>query len=165
MIGFDAVALYPSMKEQNTAKICREQLAEIVGNGDIDLKGIDMEQVTLYIRMNKNLTSNLGKLWKYLPCRKKRGGVEPGMNSEGVAKGKEDNDQWWWPKGEIPKEDRVQLIGRMLEIGVRVMFRNLIYSFGGEQYLQEEGGPIGVRGTCAVSKLVTRDFCQKLRRI
>ena len=87
------------------------------------------------------------------------------MSSEGVAKGKEDNDQWWWPKGEIPKEDRVQLIGRMLEIGVRVMFRNLIYSFGGEQYLQEEGGPIGVRGTCAVSKLVTRDFCQKLRRI
>ena len=63
------------MKEQNTAKICREQLTDIVGNGDIELKGIDMEQVTLYIRMNKNLTSNLGKLWKYLPCRKKRGGV------------------------------------------------------------------------------------------
>ena len=73
--------------------------------------------------------------------------------------------QWWCPKGEIPKEDKVQLIGRMLEIGIRVMFRNLIYSFGGEQYLQEEGGPIGMRGTCAVSKLVTRDFCKKLRRI
>ena len=53
----------------------------------------------------------------------------------------------------------------MLEIGIRVMFKNLIYSFGGENYLQKEGGPIGVRGTGAVSKLITRDFCIKLRKI
>ena len=91
MIGFDAVALYPSMKERNTARVCREQLVNIVGNGDIQLKGIDMEQVTLYIRMNKNLTNNIGRLWKYLPFRKKTGGVEPGMASEGAKKVKGEN--------------------------------------------------------------------------
>ena len=120
MIGFDAVALYPSMKERNTANICKNQLVDIVGKGDIELKGIDMEQVTLYIRMNKNLTSNLGKLWKYLPFRKKSGGTEPGMNSVGAKQGKKNNTQWCWPKVEIPDNDRTELIGRMLEIGVRV---------------------------------------------
>ena len=165
MIGFDAVALYPSMKEKNTARICREQLVDIVGGGDIELKGVDMEQVTLYVRMNKNLTSNLGRLWRYLPYRKKVGGVEPGMSSDGAKQGRKENSQWYWPKGEIPTKDRIELVGRMLEIGIRIMFKNLVYSFGGEYYLQEEGGPIGMRGTGAVSRLITRDFCMKLKRI
>ena len=165
MIGFDAVALYPSMKEQNTARICREQLVDIVKGGDMTIQGIDIEKVTMYIRINRKMTSNIGKLWKYLPYRKKKGGVEPGMNSRGVKQNNEDNDQWIWPKREVPEADRTELIGIMLEIGVRIMFRNLIYSFGGEYYLQTEGGPIGIRGTGAVSKLVTRDFCQKLKRV
>ena len=41
----------------------------------------------------------------------------------------------------------------------------MVYSFGGEDYLQTEGGPIGVRGTGAVSRLTTRDFCRKLKNI
>ena len=124
-----------------------------------------MKQVALYVRINKHLTSNLGTLWKVLPFRSRTGGVEPGMSSKGVKGNQEDNDQWIWPKREPTEEEKKELIGRMLEIGVRVMFRNLIYTFGGEHYLQEEGGPIGVRGTGAVSKLTTRDFCKKLRRI
>ena len=139
------------MKEKNTARVCREQLTEILGKGDIKLNGIDMEQVTLYVRMNKNLTSNIGRLWRYLPFRKKTGGVEPGMASDGAKKTKGENEQWLWPKGEIPEKERIELIGVMLEIGVRVLFKNLVYSFGGEHYLQKEGGPIGVRGTGAVS--------------
>ena len=133
--------------------------------GDVTIKGIDIEKVTMYIRMNRKMTSNIGKLWRYLPYRKKKGGVEPGMNSRGVKQDNEDNDQWIWPKVEIPEQDRTELIGVMLEIGIRVMFRNLVYSFGGEYYLQTEGGPIGIRGTGAVSKLITRDFCQKLKRV
>ena len=53
MIGFDAVALYPSMKAMNTARICRDQVVEIVGKGDVKLKGLDMKKVALYVRMNK----------------------------------------------------------------------------------------------------------------
>ena len=119
MIGFDAVALYPSMKEKNTASICKEQIVDIMGKGDIDLKGIDMEQVTLYIRMNKNLTSNLGRLWRYLPFGKKTGGVEPGMASIGARKSKEGNTQWCRLLTEVLIQQQpgvVQKIGRDTEL-------------------------------------------------
>ena len=164
IIGFDAVALYPSMKARETAKVCREEVIEILNEGEMKVEGLDMNKVTLYIRMNKHLTGDLKELWRYLPFRKKVGGVEPGMSSKGVKEDTE-NEQWCWPKAEITEKVRIELIGRMVEIGVRVMFENLVYSFGGENYLQTEGGPIGIRGTGAVAKLRTRSFCKKLKRV
>ena len=164
IIGFDAVALYPSMKARETAKVCREEVIEILNEGEMKVEGLDMNKVTLYIRMNKHLTGDLKELWRYIPFRKKVGGVEPGMSSKGVKEDTE-NEQWCWPKAEITEKVRIELIGRMVEIGVRVMFGNLVYSFGGENYLQTEGGPIGIRGTGAVAKLRTRSFCKKLKRV
>ena len=40
MIGFDAVALYPSMSAKNTARICREQVVDIMEKGDIKIEGL-----------------------------------------------------------------------------------------------------------------------------
>ena len=164
MIGFDAVALYPSMSAKNTARICKEQAVDIMSKGNINVEGLDMRKVTLYVRINKNKTGDLSKLWGLLPFRKKVGGVEPGMSSKGV-KGGEPEEQWSWPRREPTKQEKIELVGRMIEIGIRVLFENLVYSFGGEDYIQTEGGPIGVRGTGAVAKLVTRDFCMKLKNI
>ena len=34
------------------------------------------------------------------------------------------------------------------------MFETHLYSFGGKFYKQRKGGPIGLRGTCAIARLV-----------
>ena len=83
--------------------------------------------------------------------QKKAGGVEPGMSLKGVTGGGEPEEQWNWSRREPTPQEKIELIGRMVEIGVRILFENLVYSFGGESYIQTEGGPIGVRGTGAFS--------------
>ena len=41
------------------------------------------------------------------------------------------------------------------------MFRKHFYTFGGKNFLQSEGGPIGLRGTCAVARVIMQIFDRK----
>ena len=54
---------------------------------------------------------------------------------------------------------------RVAEIGVRVLFENFTYRWGGETYKQSSGGPIGCRVTMAVSRLVMQDWAEKYTEI
>ena len=53
----------------------------------------------------------------------------------------------------------------MAEIGVRVLWSNFTYEFGGEIFLQMEGGPIGARVTMAASRLVMQEWAEGFREI
>ena len=52
------------------------------------------------------------------------------------------------------------LVARVCEIGVRTIFQNFIYSFGGHNFIQMLGGPIGARVTMAAAKLVMQDWAE-----
>ena len=39
-------------------------------------------------------------------------------------------------------------------IAVECLFTTHLYTFGGEIFKQLDGGPIGLRGTCAIARLV-----------
>ena len=41
------------------------------------------------------------------------------------------------------------------------MFKRHFYNFGGRTYQQDGGGPIGLRGTCAVARLIMQIFYKK----
>ena len=41
------------------------------------------------------------------------------------------------------------------------MFKKHFYTFGGRTYHQSEGGPIGLRGTCAVARIIMQIFDRK----
>ena len=53
----------------------------------------------------------------------------------------------------------------MVSLATRAMFRNHFYKFGGVMYHQSKGGPIGLRGTCAVARLVMQMFDDKWGKI
>ena len=53
----------------------------------------------------------------------------------------------------------------MLEIAIRTLWENYSYRFGGEIYLQKEGGPIGQRPTMAASRIVMNDFFKRYHEI
>ena len=41
-----------------------------------------------------------------------------------------------------------------VSLATKAMFNHHYYQFGGTTFRQSEGGPIGLRGTCAVARLV-----------
>ena len=48
------------------------------------VEGANYKQVAKNVRMGKELTVPLGKLWRLMPFRKKVGGKEPGFKSKEV---------------------------------------------------------------------------------
>ena len=50
------------------------------------------------------------------------------------------------------------IVAEVVSIAVRVMFQTHQYTFGGEYFQQNDGGPIGLRGTCAVARVVMAMF-------
>ena len=53
------------------------------------------------------------------------------------------------------------MVGMIAEIGVRVLWENYCYDFGGKTFKQKEGGPIGQRPTMAASRIIMTDFFVK----
>ena len=77
-------------------------------------------------------------------------------NPQGPSSG--DEIQWVFPRVYLTENEKKLIIATVAEIGVRVMFRTHVYQFGGVYYHQLSGGPIGLRSTCAVARVVMGDW-------
>ena len=72
-------------------------------------------------------------------------------------RGKQRGDQEQWEfRGDIILEDweMKQILAEVIKLATITMFKKHYYSFGGKKYNQKGGGPIGLRGTCAVARLI-----------
>ena len=65
----------------------------------------------------------------------------------------------------MTEADKTNLLATALEIAVRFMFKNHVYSFANENYKQSDSGPCGMRSTMAISRLVTGEWGEKMRAI
>ena len=65
---------------------------------------------------------------------------------------------WVWPDREPTERHRQMMMARAAEIGTRTIFENFMFTFGGENYLQTKGGPIGARVTMCAARLVMEDW-------
>ena len=61
------------------------------------------------------------------------------------------------------EEQEKEILARVAEIGLRTIFENFCYAFGGEKYQQSSGGPIGARVTMAAARIVMQDFGEQWR--
>ena len=162
LLGLDVSALFPSMSAKRTGEILRSRMMK----SQMEVKGFNWRMGLVYILMNKHLTTNLGKMWKILPYRKKVGGTAPGMASQGMSgKNGKVEDQWVFKVKEVTREQLMEIVGRCVEIAVRVVFEHFTYNFGGKIYLQKSGGPIGNRLTMACSRVVMQDWGEKYLEI
>ena len=62
-------------------------------------------------------------------------------------------------------EDIKKLMGCCLEIAVKFFFRNFVYTFGGEMYVQDFGGPIGARLTMCLARVVLQAWSEEFSSI
>ena len=127
MLGLDVEALFPSMTAARTGEIVRKRMMRSM----MKVQGFDWRMGLVYVAMNKNLTSNLGSMWKILPYRRKVGGTAPGMASKAMSgKGGKVEDQWVFKVKEVTREQEMEIIGRCTEIAIRIVFENFTYNFG-----------------------------------
>ena len=165
LLGTDVKALFPSLSKERTSKAVRNQARKI----PIKWNNIDKRWLTLYIHLNRGLSTDISKIKHLLPYkRKNKRGVEPGMSGvecmqrhlldEYDINGKKFRSTWIWPKDDITDTELHELMAVFLEIAVKFFFDNFVYKFGGQDILQCFGGPIGARVTMCIARLTMQDW-------
>ena len=86
-------------------------------------------------------------------------------NDEVNSKTGEGDNSWVFPTRKPTEEQKRDLVSRMAEIGVRAVWENFTYTFGGKTYLQKSGGPIGARITMATARIIMQAWGNKYREI
>ena len=151
--GADVIALYPNLKMTEAAQLCYEAILET----DIDSDGVDYQEIAIYIAMNNTSEYLIPKAVKNLvPRKSKKKGPRPGMTGAAALSGNptHTSGQWTFSRTDFSAEEKRPLLAEAAKIGVTTVFKNHLYQFWGQTYLQSDGAPIGVRLSCGVARLV-----------
>ena len=106
------------------------------------------------------------ELHPVLPVRRSRTGLRPGVRGKGpMGADKGDTEQWRFPKVKLSPRDKQLIIADVVKISTEVIFNNHLYKFGGKVYKQKKGGPIGLRATCVIARLVMNNWDRKLKKV
>ena len=152
VIGSDVEALYPSLDIEDSMKIIEEEVMRT----SINWEDLDFLEGTRLIVLNRSAKyCREHNLSRVLPVRRRRTGVRPGVTGKGpLGPDRGDQEQWCWPRVKLSEEEKRMVVAEVVKIIAEVMFSNHLYTFGGKTYRQKKGGPIGLRGTCALARLV-----------
>ena len=162
LVGMDVVSLLPSLMSKNTSEIVRKKVTET----KMKIEGFDWKRAMIYVKMNRKYVGEIKKeLKKFLPIRTSQRGTEPGMSSESYRKEKKLKKQWFFIKKEPNEQEMKEMAGMVAQVGIRVLWENYCFDFGGKTYLQKKGGPIGQRPTMAASRLVMNDHLRSYKKI
>ena len=127
---------------------------DAIMKSDVKFGYINYRTGTVYIAMNLSKEEQeMSNLHRVLPWRTAKGGVRPGVSSN-----PEKEDKWEFPKIEYTELEKRRIVATIVQIGVLVMMNTHLYTFDGKIYLQQEGGPIGLRSTCAIARIVMNEF-------
>ena len=72
-----------------------------------------------------------------------------------------DNDHNWTFPGELTPEAKRLVLRKVLEVAMRTTFSNHIYLFYNNLFRQEKGGPIGLRLSGVVARIVMDHWARK----
>ena len=131
---------------------------------EIKFNNIDFKEAVRYIALNwTEMECRTSNIWRLLPRRSKKQGVRPGMTGEGpLGPDEGKKDQWKFPNlGRLTELEKKMILAHVMRIAVLTMFRTHVYSFENRYFLQQIGGPIGLRGTCAVARLTMVEWDRK----
>ena len=73
----------------------------------------------------------------------------------------EDKTKWTDEGSEYTKEEKRKILAKVIEIGVRTILENHVYKFGYKIYRQVIGGPMGLKLTGIVARLVMDRWARK----
>ena len=156
VVGSDVVSLYPNLDVTR----CSEIMKEAILRSPIKWDNMDYLECARYVALNwSHEKCRASRLRRILPWRRKSRGSRPGMKGDGPrGKYRGDTEQWIFPRVVLTDEEKKELVATVVQIMTEALFRNHFYTFGGKTYHQKGGGPIGLRGTCAVARVTMQMF-------
>ena len=164
LVGCDVEALYPSLDLKECGRIVEEEVMRT----SIQWEDLDYLEGTRLIALNRSAEycRSHGKLRGILPVRRKKTGSRPGVTGKGpLGAERGDQEQWKWPNVQLTEEDKRAIVAEVVKIVTEVMFDNHLYTFGGKTFRQKKGGPIGLRGTCAIARLVMCNWDRRWKQM
>ena len=152
VVGSDVEALYPSLLDTQVAEIIFKAIMET----EVGFEGVNYQEGCRYIVLNcTEQECRLGPLRRVLPKRRFVNGTRPGVTGAGPLGAEAgDQEQWKFPPVKLTKLEKRLIVATVMRIAVLTLFRTHTYSFGNKFYQQRAGGPIGLRSTCCVARLV-----------
>ena len=159
IIGSDVVALYPNLE----IKRVTENVKEAIRKSGVRFEEVDYLEGARYLALNWSADEcRKSKLGRILPRRRHTQGSRPGMRGEGPrSKVRGCQEQWIFPKIKLEDWEKESIIAEVIGIATKAMFNHHYYSFGGRKFHQEGGGPIGLRGTCSIARMIMQLYDDK----
>ena len=150
VISKDVEKLYPS--------ITTERAGELVYNEvqitSMSFNNINYKWALRYISKSAKSQKEVED-WgfaQWCPVRTKKQGVRPGMTGDSDSDDK-------WTEGVIPDNevDKRKILGKVLEIYVKLIFQSNVYTVKGEVKVQTDGAPIGLDLSGEIGRLETAE--------
>ena len=156
LVGSDVVNLYPSLEVEKVVG----EIREAVMMSSMKWEEFDYRVGVRYLALNWELDTRMkSNIRRVLPIRWGKRGTRPGVKGAGPScKTKWDQEQWIYGDVVIEEWEKKQIVAEVVSLATRAMFRNHFYKFGGKMYHQRQGGPIGLRGTCAIARMAMQLF-------
>ena len=90
-----------------------------------------------------------------------------GMSGAEATRGfiPEEEEKFIHPNREPTETEKINLYATALECSVRFVFTHNLYRWANKTYQQSDSGPIGLRVTMCVARLVMGEWADKLREL
>ena len=163
MVGsLDVAALYPSIDQEQAA----DMVAMTIQESPIRMEGINLRCLQVYLSSNLTEKQVIKEGLKDLvPGRARKGGKRPGPTTDELGKKhvdprlvdtKEQDSMWAAtnPEEDLSEPEKRLLLAKAIKIAIITVFKNHVYQFGGRKFQQTSGGPIGLRLTSLVARIV-----------
>ena len=152
IIGSDVVSLYPSMVIDKVVVMVQQGILK----SGVKWEDVDYLEAVRYLALNMTAKEcQESNLRRCLPTRRRRGGTRPGVKGAGPkGRVRGDQEQWEFPNIVLEEWEKKEIMMRVVGLATKTMFEKHYYEFDGRKFHQEEGGPIGLRGTCAVARFM-----------
>ena len=163
LLSTDVKALYPSLTAEESAQIVNELVIET----GLQVKGFDCKEAGLYIALTaksaaerKAVDNEFRGILPVWTAGMKGGrvGSHPGITTAEVKQRPlyaKEYKTLFTPGTRSPnQEESCRMLGLCLKRAIMMAMQNHAYTFGGETYLQTDGGSIGERFTQALARVV-----------
>ena len=152
VIGTDVVSLYPNLRWDPAG----EQVYQAIMETDITYEGVNYKEGVRYLALVRGYEwCKNSKLRRVLPERKFAKGSWPGITGPGpMGPSVNGEEQWDFPRVALTSIEKTNVVGEIMRMAVEVLFKTHCYSFKGSTFKQSDGGPIGLRATCAIARVV-----------
>ena len=159
----DVVGLYPACKALHSGQVVKE----LILKSKMEVRSVNYRECARYCAMKYSKSEIYANgIARVVPTRRFTKGTKPGLTGCGPrGKVADDEEIWVFPDREPTELEKRRLLACNVEIGIRMLFRSHLYQFIGKVYLQNDGGPIGVRLSGAVARAVMGEWDAKINEV